>query len=313
MKIAILAPKEEFTKEQIAQLQKAGEVVFVKERKPYPLSEIKKLVKGAVVLGLDPDILGGFDFAKEKINSLIDSTPTIKGIAAATTSTEYIDLEYCAKKGIEVFNIPGYAVESVVEQTIGMIIGVSKRIFLLDRREQKGKFEPEMGYEVKGKTLGIIGLGRIGSQVAKRAKCLGMKVIAWNRSPKNIPGIELVSLNELYKKSDIISLHIASVPETYSFIGEKEISKMKNGVMIVNLASRLLVDEKAMAKALKSGKVDSYVYEGDELKKGPLAEVERAFGFRIFSWYTKEALERLIAGWTDKILRLAEKYRNLGT
>ncbi len=305
MKIAILAPRKEFKKEQLAKLKAQGDIVFVKERKEYPLAYLKKLVRGSDILAVDPDILGGFEAAWPRLREIIDSTPSIKGLALATTSTEYIDLEYCAEKEIRVANVPGYATEAVAEHTIGMIIGALKRIFLSDRREQKGNFRLEMGYELVGKTLGVIGLGRIGTRVAKLARCLGMRVFGYNRTPKKIPGIKLVPLETLYRQSDVISLHLAAIDETKGFIDRSALLKMKKGVFIINLASRWVVDEKAMAYALKTGRVDSYVYEGDDLNSGPLAGIERALGFRQFGWYTKEALERAIQIWVEQIQNIS--------
>ena len=167
-----------------------------------------------------------------------------------------------------------------------------------------------MGYELAGKTLGVIGLGRIGTRVAKLARCFGMNVLGYNRTARKIPGIKLVSLGELYAQSDVISLHLAAVDETKGFIDRGALLRMKKGVFIINLASRWVVDEKAMAYALKTGHVDSYVYEGDDLNSGPLAGIERAIGFRQFGWYTKEALERATQIWVEQILGLAREARS---
>ncbi len=306
MKIAILAPRNEFSLNQLKRLRQVGQLVFVPQRKSYPFSEIKNLVQGSQILAVDPDILGGFEKAKSRINSLIEFLPTLKGIALNTTSMEYVDLQYCCEKGIAVTNVPGYATQAVAEHTIGLIIGLAKRIFLHDRQIQSGVCNPELGFELKGKTLGIIGLGRIGSKVAQLACCLELDVVAFNRTPRSMRGVKMVSLNYLYNYSDIISLHLAAVPETYSFIDKDALSEMKKGVIVVNLASRLLVDEKAMADAIRNGEVDSYAYEGDDLTSGPLAGISRAFGFKAFGWYTKESLARATEIWTQKILWLAQ-------
>ncbi|OGM13500.1 hypothetical protein A3A76_03770 [Candidatus Woesebacteria bacterium RIFCSPLOWO2_01_FULL_39_23] len=162
------------------------------------------------------------------------------------------------------------------------------------------------GFELKGKTLGIIGLGNIGSRVAELGTGIGMNVIAYNRSPKKMKGVKMVSLNQLLRESDMISLNATHEVSNNNMIGKSEIAKLKRGVIIVNTVDRELVGEKAMAQALKSGKVDTYVYEGEDLVHTPLAKLENAVGFKGFAWYTKEALENLYKIWVDNIVALAK-------
>lgn len=170
----------------------------------------------------------------------------------------------------------------------------SKKLLLTDRRTQKGQYRLELGFELKNKTLGVIGLGSIGGRVAELGLAIGMKVIAYNRSPKKQKGVSVVaSLNQLLKQSDAISLNVVHSPENKNMIGEKQIEKMKAGVIIVNTVDRDLVDEKAIAKALKTGKVGSYAYEGEDLINTPLAKLENCIGIKGFGWYTKEALANL--------------------
>ena len=308
MKIVILSPKSEFPKRLQRKIEMLGKVVWLSSRKEVPLKDLKKLVQGANIIAIDPDVLGGFEKARYRLSELIKTVSTLKGLALATTSTEYVDLEYCRRREVEVLNIPGYATEAVAEQTMGVIIGLAKRIFLSDRRTQKQSFKLEMGFELQGKTLGIIGLGRIGARTAQLARCFGMQVVAYNRTPKTLPGIKMLPLDRVLRLADVLSLHLTANKATEQFISKAELDKVKRGVIIVNLASRELVDEKAMANALKVKKVDSYAYEGDDLKNGPLAGLENAFGFKIFSWYTKEALERATEIWTDNIVKLAKQH-----
>ena len=162
------------------------------------------------------------------------------------------------------------------------------------------------GSELRGKTLGIVGLGSIGSAVAELGKGIGMKVIAYNRSKKQMKGVTMVSLNELLKQSDAITLHTTHETANNNMIGKAEIAKMKKGVIVVNTVDRELVDEKAMAEGLKSGKVDTYVYEGEDLIHTPLAKLENAIGFKGFAWYTKEALENLYQIWVSNLIAVAK-------
>ena len=232
------------------------------------------MAKGSDIIGVDPDPLGGFEKAKEKLTKIMESVPNLKGVCLSSTSFGWVDLVWCKKHKIPVSNVPGYSKESVAEQSIAFLLGSAKRIFISDRRTQKGKYELMRGFELKGKTLGVIGLGNIGSRVAELGIGIGMNVIAYNRSPKKMKGVKMVSLNQLLKESDAISLNTTHEESNNNMIGKAEIAKMKKGVIIVNTVDRELVDENAMAQALKSRKVDTYVYEGEDLVHTPLAKLE---------------------------------------
>ncbi|MBU1071179.1 hypothetical protein KKG65_02070 [Patescibacteria group bacterium] len=264
------------------------------------------MAKGADIVACDPDPLGGFEKAKEKVSKIMESLPNLKGVCLSTTSFGWVDLEYAKKRKIPICNVPGYSKESVAEQSIAFLLGAMKRIYISDRRTSKGKYVLQQGFELKGKTLGIIGLGSIGTDTAKLALGMGMKVIAYNRTKKTMKGVKMVTLNQLFKESDAISLHTTHEEKNNNMIGKTELSKMKKGVFIINTVDRELVDEKAMAEALKSGQVDTYVYEGEDLVNTPLAKVETAIGFKGFAWYTKEALDNLYQIFTNNIKALAK-------
>lgn len=306
MKISILCPRSEFTNKQQKELTQVGEIVYTASRNEHPIEDLISLTENSEILAVDPDILGGFEKAQDgRLTKLMENLPKLKGVSLATTSFCWIDLDYCRKRGIKVTNVPHYSTESVAEQVLGLLICLAKKIILLDRKTQQGKYNLEMGFELRGKTLGVIGLGQIGSRVAELGNAIGMKVIAYNRSLKKLENVEMKSLNEVLTESDAISLNLACNKETNQFISEEKIKKMKAGVIIVNMATRELVDEQAMAKALKSGKVASYAYEGEDLKSGPLGKIETAIGLPCFSWYTKEAYERANNIWTKSIVFLA--------
>ena len=199
MKLVIFNPKDSFTSEQQRQLTKFGQIIYTKTREALPIEKLLEMAKESDIVACDPDPLGGFEKAKEKLSKIIESLPNLKGICLSTTSFGWVDLELCKKKKIPVSNIPGYSKESVAEQTIAFLLGASKRIFISDRRTQKDKYQLMQGSELKGKTLGIIGLGNIGSTVAELAKGIGMKVIAFNRTKTQMKGVTMVSLNELFK------------------------------------------------------------------------------------------------------------------
>lgn len=306
MKIVITSSKDTFTKEQQKSLVAAGEVTYCDPPKEYDAEYFKNQISGAEILAVDPDDLGGFEVVKDRLTDLMETLPDLKGIALDTTSFGWADLEYCKKRNIPVSNVPGYSRESVAELTLTLLLGLSLKLFLADRRTQKGKFVNEGGNELKGKTLGVIGLGNIGSRTAELGRAVGMKVIACNRSEKSQEGVEMKSMEEVLKEADYIAIHVTHTNENKDLISKEELSKMKDGVMIVNTVDRDTVNEEDMADAIKSGKVAAYAYEGEDLENTPLASLESAFGFKAIAWNTKEARENLVRIWVENIIALAE-------
>jgi lactate dehydrogenase-like 2-hydroxyacid dehydrogenase len=306
MKIVVFNPKDDFPKELQAKLSALGTVTYTKNRETLPIAKILEMAKGADIIACDPDPLGGFEKGKDVLTKIMESLPNLKGVCLSTTSFGWVDLEYAKKRKLPVSNVPGYSKESVAEQSIAFLLGAMKRIFVSDRRTDKGKYVLQQGFELRGKTLGVYGLGSIGSATAELAKGLGMKVIAYNRTKKTMKGVEMVTLSELFKKSDAISLHTTHEESNKNIIGKAELAKMNKGVFIVNTVDRELIDEKALAVALKSGHVDTYVYEGEDLVNTPLGKIETAIGFKGFAWYTKEALENLYKIFVDNIVALSK-------
>ncbi len=306
MKIMMMCPKSEFTESQQRRLAKLGTVSYTKNRNEYPLRKLAELAKDAELLALDPDNIGGFEVVERRLVKLMDAMPKIKGLALSTTAFGYVDVDYCKKRNIKVTNVPYYSTESVAEHTMAFLLGACKRIFLTDRRTQKGKYRLEEGFELKGKTLGVIGLGQIGSRVAELGLALGMRVVAWNRTPKKVRGVKMESLGKILAESDAISINLAENEETRGIISKENIGKFKKGVIVINTADRSLVDEKSMAKALKSGKVDTYVLEAEDLNSPPLGGIENAVLFRGFGWFTKEALERNKEIWVENIVKASK-------
>lgn len=306
MKISILFPKSEFTQQHQKTLSKLGTVVYLKDRKELSVRQIIELVKGSDILAIDPDIFGGFTKAKDSVTAVMNSLPDLQGLALSTTSYGWIDLEYCRKRKIPVCNIPGYSRESVAEHAIALLLCLAKRIIVTDRQTRQDKFKLEMGFELKDKTLGIIGLGSIGSRVAELAQGIDMKVIAYNHSPRKQKGVAMKSLNQLLKQSDAISINVIDSPKTEHMLSTKQFNQMKDSVIIVNTADRAIIDEQAMAKAIKSGKVYGYAFEAKDLDKPPLAKLENAIGIKGFGWYTKEAINNLMQIWIDNIKAIAQ-------
>lgn len=306
MKIVVFAPRTDFTAEQQHQLSKAGMVTYIEDPMEHPSSYFVDLARDAEIIGLDPDNVGGFEGANEKVTAILEKLLNLKGVALSTTSFGWIDREYCRKRNIDVTNIPGYSRESVAEHTLALLLNLSKRIIITDRRTQRGEYKMEKGFELAGKTLGIIGIGNIGTRLAELAQGIGMKVIAYNRTPKNVPGVTMKSLDEVLEQSDAIAFHVTHEDANMNMIKAREIQTMKNGVIIVNTADRGVIDEAALADALKTGKIYGYAYEGSDLEHTPLAGIENAIGLKGFGWYTTESLRNLYQIWVDSMVSLAK-------
>lgn len=183
----------------------------------------------------------------------------LKLIIRGGVGLDNIDVAYAKEKGIEVKNTPNASSISVAEMAIGHIFSVARNLALANVTMRQGAWEKKActGVEIFGKTLGLIGLGRIGAETAKRAKALGMNVIYTTRSgPKAGAGeYRFVSLDELLAQSDFISLHLPAAKDADPLINRETIAKMKDGVCIINTARGVLVDEEALLEALNSGKV----------------------------------------------------------
>lgn len=190
---------------------------------------------------------------------IIKHAKKLKLIGRAGVGLDNIDVSEASKKGIIVMNAPGGNTISTAEHTFSMILSLARNIPQADLSIKRGEWNRKkfMGVELYGKTLGIIGLGRIGSEVAHRALSFKMKIITYD--PFLIPerarslGIESVSLDTLFKRSDFITVHTPLTDDTRHMIGEKAFKKMKKGVRIINCARGGIVDEKALVKAIEKG------------------------------------------------------------
>ncbi len=226
----------------------------------------------------DVDIIAVFIYSKmPKI--AINNLPNLKMIAAMSTGYDNIDVDYCHKKGILVANVPAYGENTVAEHTFALILALSRKLFpSIKRTHEHHIFETDdglRGFDLKNKTIGIIGLGRIGKHVARIARGFEMKILACTRHPdrklaKEL-GIGIVSMDNLLKNSDIISLHVPYLKETHHLIDKNAVSKMKQGVILVNTARGGIIDTDALVKGLETGKISGAaldVLEGEnEIKE----------------------------------------------
>jgi D-3-phosphoglycerate dehydrogenase len=200
----------------------------------------------------------------------------LKAIGRAGVGLDNIDVNAAAKRHIAVFNSPEATADAVAELTIGLLISMARDIPYADRTMKEGQWVKQelTGWQLDGKTLGILGLGNIGQRVAKIAKALGMRLLITKRTPPDSQLLtelagEFVPLRELLPRSDVVSIHVPFTPQTHHLIGKDELRLMKDGAYLINTARGPIVDEDALADALRSGKlagaaVDVYAVEPPE-------------------------------------------------
>lgn len=194
-------------------------------------------------------------------NASLDRYPNLKLIATRSTGYDHIDLAYCKNRGIEVVNVPKYGESTVAEFAFGALLALNRHI-LQARTDMKNHFvrmNEYIGFDLYGHTIGIIGTGAIGRHMAKLAKGFGMKILAYdlypNEETRRIFNLEYVSLEELYQKSDVISLHAPATKDNYHMLDDQAFAKMKDGVIIVNTARGSLIDPEALYRAIINKKV----------------------------------------------------------
>jgi len=239
---------------------------------------------------------------------VIDSCPNMKFIGVLATGYNVVDVGYAKQKGIPVCNVPSYGSDAVGQFAIALLLEICHRIGHHSDAVHSGRWENNTDWcfwdypliELAGKTIGIVGFGRIGQVTGRIAKALGMRVIANDEHP-NDPGraiADYVSLDELLKESDVIALHCPLFPSTEGIINKDNIAKMKDGVIIINNSRGPLIVEQDLADALNSGKVyaagldvvSSEPIRGDN----PLLKAKNCFITPHISWAPKESRQRLM-------------------
>ena len=231
---------------------------------------------------------------------VLEPATRLRVIGRAGVGVDNIDLEAATKKGIAVMNTPGANAVAVAEHTLGLMLAMARHLTRADALMHAGKWEKKtlQGTELRGKTLGIVGLGRVGMEVAKRARAFHMTVVAHDpfvsTSVARDLEIRMATLDEIYATADYITLHVGLTPQTAGMINAETIKKMKRGVRLVNCARGELVDEAALAEALKSGQVAAAaldVFTHEPLKGSPLAALENVVMSPHIGGSTHEAQE----------------------
>jgi len=301
MKVLVAAPLHEKAFEV---LRDAGfEVIF----EEYPSEErLLELVKDvdAIIVRSKPKVT----------RKVIENAPKLKVIGRAGVGLDNIDVEAAKEKGIEVVNSPAASSRSVAELTWALILAVARKVAFSDRKIREGEWAKKqaMGIELEGKTIGIIGFGRIGYQVAKIAKGFGMRILLYDvikneKFAKEVGGT-FVELDELLKESDVVTIHVPLLPSTKHLINEEKLKLMKKNAILVNPARGPIIDTEALIKALKEGWIYGAgldVFEEEPLPKDhPLTKLDNVVLTPHIGANTLEAQKRAGIQIAEKVIEI---------
>jgi D-3-phosphoglycerate dehydrogenase len=249
--------------------------------------------------------------------ALMEHAPKLRVIGRAGVGVDNIDADAATRRGIVVMNTPGANAIAVAELTIGLALALGRQLPRANALLHQGKWEKKslQGSELRGKTLGILGLGRIGLEVAKRAKAFGMEIIGHDpfvaAALAREAGVQLVTVDDLFSKSDYLTLHVGLTPQTQGIINEARLATMKKGVRIINCARGELIEDAALLAAIKSGQVGGAaldVFTQEPLKDSPYFNVDNVILTPHIAGSTGEAQEAV----GIQIARQVKDYLKLG-
>ena len=287
---AIFIDCDDLSASVLDQVHRTGDPPITLHRQPFEAGALPRLLAG---YGICLD-----DHSSLPTDVLAQCSSLKHVVFLGTGASSYMDVAALNGLGIEVHTIKGYGDIAVAEHTIALMFACCRDIAGMDRAVRAGTWDPPESMQLNGKTLGLIGLGGIGMEVARIARGIGMQVIAWNRTPRPEAGVPLVALDELLARADVISLHLALSDETRGLIDAKRLARTKPGVILVNTARGALVDENALLDALRRGHVRHAgldVLHAEPIKPDhPLARMENVTITPHAAYRTLEASETLM-------------------
>jgi phosphoglycerate dehydrogenase-like enzyme len=236
---------------------------------------------------------------------VMERCPKLQLISIWGTGTDNVDLAEARARGIRVTNTPGVSAVAVAEHAMTLIVAVAKHLVEVDHEVRQGEWPRAMVMQLRGRTLGLIGTGAIGREVARLGSGLGMKVIAWSFHPAG-DGAEWVSFEDVFRRSDVVSVHVRQSPDTLGFIGRDQFDMMKPGSFFINTARGAVVNEAELVDALRSGRIAGAgldVFEKEPLPAGsPLRTLRNVVLTPHAAGITPEATEAGLALAIDNVL-----------
>ncbi len=259
--------------------------------------------QGVIAPDALPGLLAGYDFVLDDHTELptdsLRQCPSLKHVIfLGTGARSYMDPEALAELGITVHTIKGYGDIAVAEHTIALMWAAARGLAAMDRAMRGGVWLRTEGVQLYGKTLGLLGFGGIAGEVARIAAGAGMRVIAWNRTAREAPGVEFVPMDALLSQSDVLSLHLLLTDETRGILGAEQLGQLRPGAILVNTARGALVNEAALIDTLRAGRIAHAaldVFDEEPLPPGhPFTELERVTLSAHSAFRTPEASDTLI-------------------
>ncbi len=291
MKIVLLESlgvRDELMAEYVKPLTEKGHIFEQYQRDMDPEKQ-KERLKDADVL-----MIANMPLKQE----VLEACEQLRFIDVAFTGVDHIPVAYAKEHHIAVSNASGYSNDSVAELILGMAISLQRKVPTVDASTRNGKtIGTDIGHELKGKTVGIIGTGAIGSRVAELFLCFGCRVLGYDVYPKELPGVENVELEELLNQSDIVTLHCPMIESTRGLINETTISMMKEGAVLLNASRGPVVDLAALSAALKAGKlsgagVDVYEIEPPLPQDHPILSAPNTILTPHIAYLSAESMEK---------------------
>jgi D-3-phosphoglycerate dehydrogenase / 2-oxoglutarate reductase len=288
------------------------EVVF---RKVHRADDPPVTVNAAARIEADdlPRLLDGYDICIDDHSYMpteqIAQCKSLRHIVfCGTGAASYMDVQALKERGVTVHTYKGYGDTAVAEHTIALMFACARDLALADRRIRDGRWQPLEGVQLFGKTLGVIGLGGIGGEVARIGAGIGMTVIGWNRTPRPDVAVPQVALEELLERADVISLNLLLSDETRGFLDASRVDRIRPGAILVNTARAALVDEEALVNALTSGRISRAgldVFHSEPLKPDhPLAKLDNVTLSPHAAFRTPEASQNLIRRALDIVRKV---------
>lgn len=279
--------------------------------------DVKKGISKEEIMSIIENYDGVIIRSKPNITEdIIKKGKNLKVVARAGVGLDNVDVTCCQSCGIKVVNSPQASSDSVAELAFGLMLAVSRNIARADRltREKRWEKKSLMGYELNGKTLGIIGFGRIGRNIGRMAKACGMSLVAYDppltEEQIKAGGAEPVTLQKLIETSDVITLHVPLMPSTRHMISDKQFEMMKNNVILINTSRGGIIDEDALCRAMKSGKVLGAgldVFEEEPPMNSKLLEFDNVVLTQHIGASTHEAQKRAGVMIADEVIKVLKE------
>lgn len=297
MKIFIADKRESFTDEQVSLLQTKGDVTFIETPEDWKFNQ-EIYAQEEKILALDPNV------CEWKLShELLDKISNVKAICVPTTRYGWADPEYIKSKNITLTNVPKYSTESVAEHAIFQMLSLAKKIAMVSSNNWKLDYEKHLGQDIKGKQMGIIGLGAIGTKIAEFGKGLGMNVCYWSRTSKD-ERFEYKELDNLLSTSDYVFLTVADNSETKNFLSKEMVNKIKKGTCIISVTGNVAWNFNYVSEKVKNG--DLYGIAVDDESTYINSSDINILVTPHMAWYTKDSVAEDYKIWVESIVSVID-------